>query len=174
MLLKQNSLTGVIFTYAARIKPGSEDFLPVHYYNFMKKTTRSCQRKQKACKFFHQVKKSTLIKTKIKHKGNFMSETNKSEAQEIIQRIKVLREIEEISGETLARELGFDPVEYNKWETGEKDFPVGALVEIASRFNLSPKTIDTHKEHIKLKLHCGTSQELRQLAIEWASNPGTA
>jgi DNA-binding NarL/FixJ family response regulator len=42
-------------------------------------------------------------------------------------------------------------------------------IEIASRFNLSTKTIDTHKEHIKLKLHCNTSQELRQLAIEWAN-----
>jgi DNA-binding NarL/FixJ family response regulator len=44
-------------------------------------------------------------------------------------------------------------------------------IEIASKFSLSTKTIDTHKEHIKLKLHCNTSQELRQLAIEWASHP---
>lgn len=43
-------------------------------------------------------------------------------------------------------------------------------VEIASKLNLSTKTIDTHKEHIKLKLHCGSSQELRQLAIEWSSH----
>lgn len=42
--------------------------------------------------------------------------------------------------------------------------------DIASHLNLSPKTVDTHKEHIKLKLHCNTSQELRQLAIEWGSN----
>jgi Response regulator containing a CheY-like receiver domain and an HTH DNA-binding domain len=42
-------------------------------------------------------------------------------------------------------------------------------IEIASKFNLSTKTIDTHKEHIKIKLHCNTSQELRQLAIEWAN-----
>ncbi|MCD1655039.1 response regulator transcription factor [Treponema zuelzerae] len=38
--------------------------------------------------------------------------------------------------------------------------------DIAARLSLSPKTVDTHKEHIKLKLHCNTSQELRQLAIE--------
>lgn len=43
-------------------------------------------------------------------------------------------------------------------------------VEIAAKLNLSTKTIDTHKEHIKLKLHCNTSQELRQLAIEWTSH----
>jgi len=42
-------------------------------------------------------------------------------------------------------------------------------IEIAQKFNLSTKTIDTHKEHIKVKLHCNTSQELRQLAIEWAN-----
>jgi mannose-6-phosphate isomerase-like protein (cupin superfamily) len=61
-----------------------------------------------------------------------MSETVK----EIIERVRVLREIEEISGETLAAELGFDPAEYNKWEAGEADFPMGALVEIASRFKV--------------------------------------
>ena len=42
-------------------------------------------------------------------------------------------------------------------------------VEIAAKLNLSTKTVDTHKEHIKIKLHCNTSQELRQLAIEWSS-----
>jgi DNA-binding NarL/FixJ family response regulator len=45
-------------------------------------------------------------------------------------------------------------------------------IEIATRFNLSTKTIDTYKEHIKIKLHCSTSQELRQLAIEWANQSG--
>jgi DNA-binding NarL/FixJ family response regulator len=44
-------------------------------------------------------------------------------------------------------------------------------VEIAAKLKLSAKTIDTHKEHIKDKLHCGTAQELKQLAIEWASRP---
>jgi len=43
-------------------------------------------------------------------------------------------------------------------------------IEIASSFKLSPKTIDTHKEHIKIKLHCSTSQELRQMAIEWSKH----
>lgn len=40
-------------------------------------------------------------------------------------------------------------------------------VEIANKLNLSIKTIDTHKENIKYKLHCGSSAELRQMAIEW-------
>jgi DNA-binding NarL/FixJ family response regulator len=40
--------------------------------------------------------------------------------------------------------------------------------EIAVKLNLSAKTIDAHKEHIKQKLRCGSSRELRRLAIEWA------
>lgn len=44
-------------------------------------------------------------------------------------------------------------------------------LEIAVKLNLSAKTIDTHKEHIKDKLRCGTTQELKQLAIEWVSRP---
>ena len=55
---------------------------------------------------------------------------------EIVSRVKVLREIEEISADVLAADLGFDPAEYNSWESGEKDFPVGALVEIAARFKV--------------------------------------
>ena len=43
-------------------------------------------------------------------------------------------------------------------------------VDIASKLNLSIKTIDTHKENIKVKLHCSSSAELRQMAIEWASH----
>jgi transcriptional regulator with XRE-family HTH domain len=80
-----------------------------------------------------------------------MSETSK----EIIERVKVLREIEEISGETLARELGFDPAEYNKWESGESDFSVGALVEIAARFKVDLSELITGKTS-KLKTFCLT------------------
>jgi DNA-binding NarL/FixJ family response regulator len=45
-------------------------------------------------------------------------------------------------------------------------------IEIANKFNISTKTIDTHKEHLKLKLHCNSTQELRRLAIEWSNLPG--
>ncbi|MDR0399989.1 MAG: response regulator transcription factor [Treponema sp.] len=44
-------------------------------------------------------------------------------------------------------------------------------VEIAAKLNLSAKTIDTHKEHMKNKLRCNTAQELKQLAIEWINRP---
>ena len=43
-------------------------------------------------------------------------------------------------------------------------------VDIANKLNLSIKTIDTHKENIKIKLHCGSSAEVRQMAIEWTSH----
>jgi mannose-6-phosphate isomerase-like protein (cupin superfamily) len=80
-----------------------------------------------------------------------MSETSR----EIIERVKVLREIEEISGETLSKELGFDPIEYNRWESGEKDFPIGALVEIAAHFNVDLSELITGKTS-KLKTFCLT------------------
>ncbi|MDR0562825.1 MAG: response regulator transcription factor, partial [Spirochaetaceae bacterium] len=44
-------------------------------------------------------------------------------------------------------------------------------IEIADRLNLSPKTIDTHKEYLKLRLHCTSSRELKQLAIGWIRSP---
>jgi DNA-binding NarL/FixJ family response regulator len=40
-------------------------------------------------------------------------------------------------------------------------------IEIANKLSLSNKTVDAHKENNKNKLHCNTSQELRQMAIEW-------
>jgi len=58
------------------------------------------------------------------------------EAKDIIDRVKVLREIAEISREELCRELGFDTAEYQQWEEGITDFPIGALVEIAAHFKI--------------------------------------
>jgi quercetin dioxygenase-like cupin family protein len=80
-----------------------------------------------------------------------MSET----AREIIERVRVLREIEGISAGALAAELGFDPPEYDRWEAGEQDFPVGALVEIAVRFGVDLSELITGKTS-KLKTFCLT------------------
>lgn len=59
----------------------------------------------------------------------------------------------------------------------DREFEILALIgkgfgtsEIASVLNINAKTIDTHKEHIKQKLHCKTSQEMRHLAIEWQTS----
>ncbi|MDR1901708.1 MAG: XRE family transcriptional regulator [Treponema sp.] len=80
------------------------------------------------------------------------------EVDEITARVKVLREIEEISGETLAKELGFDTAEYNSWEAGEKDFPIGALVEIAVRFKVDLTELISGQTP-KLKTYCITRKD---------------
>ena len=85
-----------------------------------------------------------------------MSEMSIAEtSKEIIDRVRVLREIEEISRETLAQELGFDPAEYKQWESGEREFPIGALVEIASFFKVDLSELVTGKTS-KLRTFCLT------------------
>ena len=79
----------------------------------------------------------------------------KEDVKEIAARVKVLREIEEISAESLAKELGFDPAEYASWEAAEKDFPVGALVEIASRYKVDLSELISGAAS-KLKTFCVT------------------
>jgi quercetin dioxygenase-like cupin family protein len=79
----------------------------------------------------------------------------KEDLKEITMRVRVLREIEEISPEALAVELGFDPAEYNAWESGQKDFPVGALVEIAARFKVDLSELISGAAS-KLKTFCFT------------------
>jgi quercetin dioxygenase-like cupin family protein len=80
-----------------------------------------------------------------------MSETSR----EIIERVRVLREIEEISPEALAAEMGFDPEEYRRWESGEADFPVGVLVELAVRFKVDLTEL-VSGEPSRLKTYCVT------------------
>ena len=79
----------------------------------------------------------------------------KENVKEIIDRVRVLREIEEISAEALAAELGFNAAEYKAWESGEKEFPVGALVEIAARFKVELSELITGSTP-KLKTFCFT------------------
>ncbi|MCL2759635.1 MAG: cupin domain-containing protein [Treponema sp.] len=79
----------------------------------------------------------------------------KEDVKEIAARVRVLREIEEISAEALAKELGFDPSEYTAWESGTKDFSVGALVEIANRFKVDLSELVSGKAS-KLKTFCVT------------------
>lgn len=79
----------------------------------------------------------------------------KEDVKEIIDRVRVLREIENISAEALAAELGFDTAEYGAWESGEKEFPVGVLVEIAARFKVDLSELITGATP-KLKTFCVT------------------
>lgn len=43
--------------------------------------------------------------------------------------------------------------------------------EIAERLHLSPKTVDSHREHIKEKLKLDNATDLLKHAIEWANFP---
>jgi len=79
----------------------------------------------------------------------------KENVKEIAERVRVLREIEDISAQALSKELGFDPAEYNAWESGAKDFPVGALVEIAARFKIDLSELISGAAS-KLKTFCVT------------------
>jgi mannose-6-phosphate isomerase-like protein (cupin superfamily) len=79
----------------------------------------------------------------------------KEDIKEIAARVKVLREIEEISDEALAKELGFELSEYQAWESAQKDFPVGALVEIAARFKVDLSELISGAAS-KLKTFCVT------------------
>ena len=79
----------------------------------------------------------------------------KEDVKEIAARVRVLREIEGITVEALANELGFAPADYIAWEAGEKDFPVGVLVEIASRFKVDLSELISGAAS-KLKTFCVT------------------
>ena len=84
-----------------------------------------------------------------------MSDISRSESREIIDRVRVLREIEEISCESLAKALGFDAVEYKQWESGEREFPIGALIRIAAFFKIDLAELVTGKTS-KLTTYCLT------------------
>ena len=79
----------------------------------------------------------------------------KENVKEICARVRALREIEDISANILAEKLGFDPAEYESWESGEKDFPVGVLVEIASSFKVDLSELISGSSS-KLKTFCFT------------------
>jgi DNA-binding NarL/FixJ family response regulator len=90
--------------------------------------------------------------------------------------------LSEAEKEHLLQTMAFDTVkESATWfadikKLSNRQFQIFTLMgrglgtaDIAVKLNLSAKTVDTHKENIKLKLHCTTSLQLRQLAIEWTN-----
>jgi quercetin dioxygenase-like cupin family protein len=79
----------------------------------------------------------------------------KENIKDIAARVKVLREIEEISAEALAKELGFELSDYKDWESAQKEFPVGSLVEIAARFKVDLSELVSGAAS-KLKTFCVT------------------
>ena len=88
-----------------------------------------------------------------------MKEDVKENAREtslqVAARVRLLREIEGIPIETFSKKMGFEPVDYKAWENGEKDFPVGVLVEIADRFKVDLSELISGAAS-KLKTFCVT------------------
>jgi mannose-6-phosphate isomerase-like protein (cupin superfamily) len=85
------------------------------------------------------------------------------ERKEIAARVKDLRDIEEVSAETLCAELGFDPAEYKQWENCEADFPMGPLVEISNRFGVDLNALisgDSAKLRTFCVYHAGEAPEV--------------
>ena len=79
----------------------------------------------------------------------------REEVKEIAERVRALRIIMEQSPDELAKELGFNLSDYISWENGEKDFPMGALIEIASYYKLDLSELLTGAAS-KLKTFCVT------------------
>lgn len=58
------------------------------------------------------------------------------EIREIAERIKELREVSDLTVESLAKELGISADVYRQYESGAVDIPVSLLYEIASKFKV--------------------------------------
>jgi len=81
---------------------------------------------------------------------------------------EILRAIHAVlRGETLA------PLEENLTAREEEILRLLAqglrLAEIAEKLGISPKTVESHLEHLKEKLRCKSVPELRALALRWRS-----
>lgn len=73
------------------------------------------------------------------------------EIKQIADRLKGLREIYSLSGQTLANEIGISADEYEKYETGNFDIPVGLLYKIASKYRIELSALlsgDNPKLHV--------------------------
>lgn len=75
--------------------------------------------------------------------------------KQVADRVRELREIFDVSPETLAREIHLDAEEYRGYESGIVDIPVGVLYQIASRFNVELSSLITGEEP-KLHSYCLT------------------
>jgi len=77
------------------------------------------------------------------------------EVKQIAVRIKELREIFSVPPETLAAELGISTAQYEEYENGSTDIPVGVLSQIAQKFDVSLSSLLTGEEP-RLQTYCLT------------------
>ncbi|WP_424244446.1 transcriptional regulator with XRE-family HTH domain [Elusimicrobium posterum] len=66
--------------------------------------------------------------------------------KEIAQRLKELRNIEDISAASLAKDLGLSTEVYEEYESGTKDIPVSILYRVAAKFNVELTALLTGEE----------------------------
>jgi len=66
--------------------------------------------------------------------------------ENIPQRIKQLREDEEISAIDLAREIGIGAEDYARFESGELDIPISVLYKIAAALQVDPTVLLTGED----------------------------
>lgn len=66
-------------------------------------------------------------------------------------RVAELREIEGLSPEALARQIGIPVERYRRYESGEEDIPVGVLFQIAQGFDVELTALLTGEDP---RLHC--------------------
>ncbi len=66
--------------------------------------------------------------------------------KEIAQRLKELRNIEDVSIESMAKDLGLTPEVYAKYEEGKTDIPVSILYSVAAKFNVELTALLTGEE----------------------------
>jgi transcriptional regulator with XRE-family HTH domain len=75
------------------------------------------------------------------------------QVKQIAVRIKDLREIANLTEETLSKELGTTVETYREYETGTVDIPIGFLFEVANRFGVELTAILTG-EGPRLHTYC--------------------
>jgi len=63
--------------------------------------------------------------------------------KQVAARIREMREISDISADTLANQLGITLALYNEYESGDIDIPVSFLYQFANKFNIELSTLLT-------------------------------
>lgn len=66
--------------------------------------------------------------------------------KQIAERMKALREVSDISVESMAKKLNISVEKYNEYESGETDIPVSFLYEMAGKFNVELTVLLTGEE----------------------------
>ncbi len=77
------------------------------------------------------------------------------EIRQISQRVRGLREIEGLSVEACARELGVQVETYQAYESGEADIPASFLYQVAGKFHVELSSLLTGEEP-RLRVYCVT------------------